>query len=65
MPVKDKNGARISDKERAEERWLRNFDNVLNSLKVQKNILKIMKKFVTLLKYRYIYFMRPQGLIVR
>ena len=30
VPVKDKNGAPISDKERVKERWAGYFENVLN-----------------------------------
>ena len=30
VPVKDRNGATISDKERVKERWVEHFENVLN-----------------------------------
>ena len=30
VPVKDRNGATISDKERVKERWAEHFENVLN-----------------------------------
>ena len=29
VPVKDRNGATISDKERVKERWVKHFENVL------------------------------------
>ena len=30
VPVKDRNGATISDKEKNKERWVEHFENVLN-----------------------------------
>ena len=30
VPVKDRNGVTISDKERFKEKWMKNFENVLN-----------------------------------
>jgi len=30
VPVKDRNGATISDKEKVKERWVEHFENVLN-----------------------------------
>ena len=30
VPLKDRNGAKISDKEKVKERWAEHFENVLN-----------------------------------
>ena len=46
VPVKDRNGATISDKERVKERSVDRFENVLNRDRVAGKDIEEMKKFV-------------------
>ena len=49
VPVKDRNGTKISDKERVKERWAEHFETVLNRDKVAvKDIVENEKLDVTL-----------------
>ena len=37
LPIKDRNGTSISDKEKVKERWVEPFENVLNLDKIRGN----------------------------
>jgi hypothetical protein len=44
VPVKNRNGATISDKERVKERWVEFFQNVLNRDRVTKKDTEVNEK---------------------
>ena len=47
VPVKDRNGATISDKETVKGRWVEHLQNVLNRDRITVNDIGKMKKLVT------------------
>ena len=58
VPVKDKNGSTISDKEKVKERWVEHFENVLNWDTVAGKDIDENEKFVIPWMWRKICLVR-------